>query len=152
MDPGLVRLLPGVREGCERLERAGFLLVVVSNQGVVARGGATLEQVEKVNDRLRELLVGADDATLIDAVYVCPFHPRGNVPEFTREHPWRKPGAGMVLAAARELGIDLATSWLIGDAERDIECGVGAGIDRQRCLLVKEGEFLAAVDKVTSGL
>ena len=148
VDPALVRLLPGVREGCEALKRAGFLLVVVSNQGVVARGGATLEQVEKVNDRLRELLAGADDQTLIDAVYICPFHPRGNIPEYTREHPWRKPGPGMVLAAAEELGIDLKRSWLIGDAERDIECGVAAGLTRERCLLVTEGGFAMAANTV----
>ena len=148
VDPTLVRLLPGVREGCERLKNAGLVLVVVINQGVVARGGATLEQVEKVNDRLRELLVGADGAGLLDAVYVCPYHPRGNVPEFTREHPWRKPGPGMVLTAAQDLGLDLGKSWLIGDAERDIVSGAAAGIARERCLRVKDGEFARAVDTV----
>ena len=148
VDPALVRLLPGVREGCERLKSAGFVLVVVSNQGVVARGGASLEEVERVNDRLRALLVDADGAELIDAVYVCPYHPRGNVPEFTREHPWRKPGPGMVLAAAEELELDLSKSWLIGDAQRDIEGGVAAGIARERCLRVKDGEFAGAVDTV----
>lgn len=133
-DPALVSLLPGVPEACRSLKRAGFTLVVFSNQGVVARGGASLERVEAVNNRLRELLPG-----LIEAVYFCPFHPKGTVPRFTGEHPWRKPGPGMILAAAEELGLDLRRSWVVGDAERDIEAGVAAGVDRERCLLLSPG-------------
>lgn len=137
VDPSLVRLLPGALEGCVRLRRAGYRLVVVSNQGVVARGGATLETVGRINARLRELL--ADPATgegLIEAVYVCPFHPKGTVAEFAREHPWRKPGPGMIEAAARDLGLGLARSWLVGDAPRDIEAGVAAGLAADRCVLL----------------
>jgi D-glycero-D-manno-heptose 1,7-bisphosphate phosphatase len=130
VDPELVRLLPGAREACELLKRAGYLLVVVSNQGVVARGGATTAQVDAVNARLASLLGDG----VIDACYYCPFHPRGNVPAFTMEHPWRKPSPGMILAATEDLSLDLSRSWLIGDAERDIEAGVAAGIDRRRCL------------------
>lgn len=133
-DPSLVRLLPGALDACRRLHRAGFTLVVFSNQGVVARGGATIARVEAVNDRLRELLDG-----LVEAVYFCPFHPRGNVPGFTREHPWRKPGPGMILAAAEELGLDLSRSWVIGDAPRDVEAGVSAGLAPERCLLIGPG-------------
>lgn len=131
VDPALVRLLPGAMDACRRLREAGFALVVFSNQGVVARGGATIAQVEAVNDRLCELLGG-----LIEAVYFCPFHPRGNVPRFTREHPWRKPGPGMILAAAGELGLDLPGSWAVGDAPRDIEAGISAGLAPERCLLI----------------
>src|SRR5436190_5075869 len=109
-DPGQVRLLPGVREACGRLRRAGFVLVVVSNQGVVARGGATLARIEEVGARLRQLLPE------LDAVYICPYHPKGIVPEFTREHPWRKPAPGMIRAAAAEHHIDLARSWMVGDS------------------------------------
>lgn len=132
VDPLLVRLLPGAREACGKLKAAGFGLVVVSNQGVVARGGATLEQVHEVNSRLADLL----GPGVIDAFYFCPFHPKGSLPEFTREHPWRKPGPGMVLAAAAELQLDIGSSWLVGDSERDIQAGVAAGIAAERCLLV----------------
>lgn len=132
IDPALVRLLPGAREACEQLKRAGYLLVVVSNQGVVARGGATTAQVDAVNTRLSQLLgVG-----VIDAFYYCPFHPRGSVAAFTMEHPWRKPSPGMILAATEDLGLDLARSWVIGDAERDIQAGIAAGIDPSRCLRI----------------
>lgn len=132
IDPALVRLLPGAREACAALKHAGFALVVVSNQGSVARGGATTAMVDAVNARLAELLGGG----VIDAFYYCPFHPRGSVPAFTIEHPWRKPAPGMILAAAEDLALDLSRSWLIGDAERDIEAGVAAGLDPSRCLRV----------------
>lgn len=140
-DPARVRLLPGAREGCGVLKAAGFTLVVITNQGLVARGGGTPGDVEAVHDRLRDLMI--DDTpdslggTLIDAAYYCPFHPQGTVARFAREHPWRKPAPGMVLAAARELGLNLAQSWMIGDATRDLESALAAGIAPERCLLVK---------------
>ena len=146
VDPALVRLLPGAEVACQKLKRAGFMLIVVSNQGVVARGGATIEQVHQVNARLAELI----GAGVIDAFYFCPFHPQGRVPEFTREHPWRKPGPGMIEAAARELELDLTESWLIGDAPRDTEAGIAAGIATHRCLQigVHVPDILAAAETV----
>lgn len=132
IDPALVRLLPGARDACHALKRAGFALVVISNQGCVARGGATTTMVDAVNARLAHLLGDG----VIDAFYYCPFHPRGSVPAFTTEHPWRKPAPGMILAAAGDLSLDLSRSWLIGDAARDLEAGVAAGLDRARCLRV----------------
>lgn len=145
-DPALVRLMPGVAASCRRLKDAGFVLVVISNQGVVARGGATLERVNQINARLRDLL------PQIDAVYICPYHPKGTVPEFAREHPWRKPAPGMILAAASELKLDLANSWLVGNAERDIEAGIAAGIPAAQCLRVgphgKLTDLAAAADVV----
>ncbi len=121
-DPALVKLLPGVAEGCRALKDAGFTLVVVSNQGGVARGKYGVTDVERVNARLNQLLDG-----LIDAFYFCPYHPSGTVAEFAREHPWRKPQPGMLLDAATALSIDLARSWTVGDKQRDIEAGQAAG-------------------------
>jgi D-glycero-D-manno-heptose 1,7-bisphosphate phosphatase len=135
------------------LRRAGLALVVISNQGVVARGGATLEQVEAVNARLRGLLIDASGQSLIDAVYCCPFHPKGRVPLWTREHPWRKPAPGMILAAAQELSLDLSRSWLIGDAERDLAAGAAAGLDAGRCIRVGAGlDFSAAAGLILRGI
>jgi D-glycero-D-manno-heptose 1,7-bisphosphate phosphatase len=134
--PEDVRLLPGVREACARLKEAGFLLIVVSNQGVVARGGATIERVREINERLRALVTDQRRRPLLDAVYVCPYHPKGTVPEFTREHSWRKPAPGMILAAAAEWKLDLGRSWMVGDSERDTEAAEAAGIPRAQCLLI----------------
>lgn len=138
IDPARVSLLPGVAEGLARLKGAGFRLVVVSNQGVVARGGATIEMVEAVNEALRRE-VRTYAGVELDGVYFCPFHPRGAAGgSFTSEHHWRKPEPGMILTAAWELGIDPYSSWMIGDAERDIESGKRAGIAPERCLLICE--------------
>ncbi len=121
-DPALVELLPGVGQGIDLLHEAGFALVVVSNQGGVARGKYTLDDVGRVNERVNELVAGR-----IEAFYVCPWHPQGVVAPFAREHPWRKPQPGMLLQAALDRGLDLARSWLVGDASRDIEAGLAAG-------------------------
>lgn len=145
VDPALVRLLPGARDACARLKAAGFTLVVFSNQGVVARGGATIATVHSINRRLNELLDGA-----IDSFYFCPFHPKGTVADFTREHPWRKPGPGMILAAASELGLNVGASWVVGDAQRDIDAALAAGISRERCILLGSDapNLIAAADRV----
>lgn len=121
-DPALVRLLPGALDACRTLKGAGFRLVVVSNQGGVARGRFTTADVERVNARLNALLAG-----LIDAFRYCPYHPQGVVAEFAREHPWRKPAPGMILDAAKALSIDPARSWTVGNSQRDIDAGRAAG-------------------------
>lgn len=135
-DPALVELLPGAAPGLMRLSAAGFALVVFSNQGGVAQGIGTLRGVEAVNDRLRELLDAS--GVRLDAVYYSPARPppKGIVARFAVPHPWRKPAPGMVLAAAEELGLDLARSWVVGDAPRDAEAGIAAGIAGERCLLL----------------
>ena len=138
-DPERVELLPGVREACRALADAGHLLVVVTNQGLVARGVGTLDDVERTNQRMIELLSEGWVSSAggpIAGVYVCPYHPKGTVAPFNVEHPWRKPSPGMVLQAARDLEIDLTRSWLVGDAERDVACGRAAGIPAERCLRV----------------
>jgi D-glycero-D-manno-heptose 1,7-bisphosphate phosphatase len=138
--PQLVRLLPGVLDACIALRDAGFRLVVFSNQGVVARGAATLEVVECVNDRMREVLtLAGEHRSLIAATYYCPYHPEGLAPRFTREHEWRKPNPGMIKVAAAELELDLSHSWVVGDAARDVEAGQAAGVPASRCLLVRAG-------------
>lgn len=144
LDPSLVRLLPGVREGLGLLRDAGFAVVVITNQGGVARSGR-LDLMELVHDRLLELASDAIGTALIDAVYACPMHPdaprrAGAAELFVGEHPWRKPAPGMIVTAAAELGLHLPGSWLVGDAERDVRAGVAAGIHPERCLRVAPGE------------
>jgi D-glycero-D-manno-heptose 1,7-bisphosphate phosphatase len=138
--PQLVRLLPGVLDACAALRDAGFRLVVFSNQGVVARGAATLEMVECVHDRMRALLTRAGEhRSLIEATYYCPYYPEGLVARFTGENKWRKPKPGMIRAAAAELELDLSRSWVVGDAVRDVEAGQASGLAASRCLLVRAG-------------
>ncbi len=147
-DPTLVKLLPGVPEGLCLLRDAGFLLVVVTNQGGVARGRCTLAQVSACNERLRRLVRAASGVELA-GIYVCPYHPTGTTEPWNIEHPWRKPGPGMFLAAASDLGLDLARSWLIGDKDRDLEAAIAAGVPVKHAIKMEpEGDFLAAVRAV----
>ena len=122
-DPADVVLLDGVAQGLESLRSLGFELVVVTNQGGVARGRYGEQDVALVHERLQALVGKASPLHF----YYCPFHPKGTVQEYTREHPWRKPAPGMLYAAAQRLGLDLSRCWMIGDQHRDMEAGHAAG-------------------------
>jgi len=127
-DPDEVRLMDGVAEGILALRHAGFAIVVVTNQGGVARGKYTEDDVDAVNQRIAMLVdEAAGESHLIDRFYYCPYHPEAVIEEYRRDHPWRKPHPGMLLQAARDLHLDLSQSWLIGDQRRDIEAGRAAG-------------------------
>ena len=127
-DPARVTLLDGVPEGLQRLRDAGYRLVVVTNQGGVARGRYEEEDVDRVHREIAGLVdLAADRRGLIDRFYYCPFHPEAVVDAYRREHPWRKPQPGMLLQASRDLGIDLRSSWMVGDQPRDVQAGAAAG-------------------------
>ena len=104
-----------VPEACRRLKQAGFLLVVVTNQPDVGRGTLQQETVEAIHAEMCRRLP-------IDRVEVC-YHSGKD----RSDCDCRKPKPGMLLRAARELGIDLAQSWMVGDRWRDIDCGHAAG-------------------------
>lgn len=121
-----VRLLPGAAEATRKLNNAGFKVVVVSNQSAVARGLVSEEGVEKIHTHLRRLLADAAGAR-IDRIYYCPFHPDGTVPQYAKPSNRRKPQPGMLLDAARDLGIKLNCSYLVGDKESDMIAARKAG-------------------------
>jgi D-glycero-D-manno-heptose 1,7-bisphosphate phosphatase len=142
-DPALVRVLPGVADGLRRLRSAGFVCVVVTNQSGIGRGMFAEADYHRVHAEMVRLL-SAHGATL-DAAYFCPAAPAADGVD---EHPDRKPSPGMLLRAAAELDLDLASSWIIGDAPRDVEAGRRAGC---RGILVGPdgvGDFAAAVDRI----
>jgi D-glycero-D-manno-heptose 1,7-bisphosphate phosphatase len=119
-------LLDCARPAVELLHRAGFAVVVATNQSAVARGFITEAALAEVHAHMvRELESGGGR---IDGVYVCPHHPTEGFPPFRRECACRKPKPGLLLAAARDLGLDLARSFVIGDAARDLEAGAAAGV------------------------
>jgi len=128
------QLIPGAAEALKRLQDAGYLLVVVSNQSGVARGYFGLAEVDRLNRHMVECL--QNFSVELDGIYICPHHPSAGAGEFLRDCDCRKGRPGMLLQAAQELGIDLARSWMIGDKRSDIEAGVAAGC---RSLLVRTG-------------
>ncbi len=115
-EPEKVRLFEGVREALRNARDAGYRVILVTNQSGIARGIIAPEEYRAVHVRLLELL-GPD---LLDATYMCPDGP--DTPS-TR----RKPAPGMLLEAAQEFDLDLATSWMIGDTVADVACGNNAG-------------------------
>jgi D-glycero-D-manno-heptose 1,7-bisphosphate phosphatase len=132
-DPGDVRLLPGAADAINALRRAGFLVVIVTNQSVIGRGKLTEEGLARVHAEMRRQL--ADAQTDVDAIYFCPLAPTVKDPTVI-EDPMRKPGPGMLLQAARDHDLDLSRSWMIGDTISDMLAGAHAGC---RALLVATG-------------
>ena len=124
-DPARVVLLPGVG-ALAAAAAAGYALVVVTNQAGVARGLYDEAAVAAVHRRLGELLAGA--GVRLDAVLHCPHHPQGTVPGYARTCRCRKPGPGMLEAAAERLGLDLAASFLVGNHPSDVGAAVAAGV------------------------
>ncbi|MCX5644057.1 MAG: HAD family hydrolase [Phycisphaerae bacterium] len=123
--PDQVQVIDGVAEALKEFQLLGYKRVVASNQSGVARGVVSIEMLERIHDRLRELL--AVKGASVDAIYYCPHHPDGTIPEYRKDSDWRKPKPGMLLAAAKEMDLDLSRSWMIGDNERDVEAGRSAG-------------------------
>ena len=143
-DPGRVELLPGAADGMRAMREAGYALVVVTNQGGVARGKYDEAAVHATHERLEQVLRRVTGLpAVVDAFYFCPFHPEGTVERYRREHPWRKPAPGMLLEAAQAHGLDLAASWMVGDQERDAQAGAAAGC---RSILLGPASGASAAD------
>jgi D-glycero-D-manno-heptose 1,7-bisphosphate phosphatase len=119
-------VLPGVVEGIAQMNRAGFEVIIVTNQRCIAKGLLTVPDLEKIHQRMSDSLMSAGAA--IDAIYYCPH-------EMEPVCRCRKPAPGMLVDAAREHGIDLSASWLIGDSDIDIEAGRNAGCKTARLLV-----------------
>lgn len=108
-----VEILPGVVEALRGLKEAGFVLIVVSNQPDVARGTTSMEVVEAINAYLWKYLP-------VDRFIMC-CHDSGD------NCDCRKPRSGMLLAGAEEFGVDMESSYMVGDRWRDIKAGISAG-------------------------
>jgi D-glycero-D-manno-heptose 1,7-bisphosphate phosphatase len=137
-DPEDIRILTGVAQALERLQRAGFELVVVTNQTAIARGLVSEDRVAQVHQLLRSRLEQATGAR-IGGFYVCPHHPSADLAEYRVACDCRKPRPGLLLRAASELGLDLRGSFMVGDRVTDIAAGARAGC---RTVLVRTGAHL----------
>lgn len=134
-DPDQVELIEGAAAALKQAHALGYKIVVVSNQSGVARGYHSIDDVERVNARMLELL--AAEGAGVDALYYCPHHARkGLVEQFRIACDCRKPGAGMGETAALDLGIDLRKSVVVGDSLVDVNLGRVLGA---RPILVRTG-------------
>jgi len=128
-----VRLLPGVVEPLRRLRDAGYLLIGVTNQPAAAKGTASVDDIFAVHSRVVALF--AEQGVTFDDWRLCLHHPDGTVAALARACECRKPAPGMLFDAAEDLHVDLATSWMIGDTDADVEAGRAAGC---RTVLVEQ--------------
>jgi D-glycero-D-manno-heptose 1,7-bisphosphate phosphatase len=126
-----VRWVEGVFSLCRRAAELGYKIVVVTNQSGIARGLYSEADFHALMDWMRVEL--EREQVRLDAVYFCPYHPEG-VGGYKREHEDRKPGPGMLLRAAREHGVALGESVLVGDRCSDVAAANAAGL-RQAFLL-----------------
>lgn len=129
-----IKIYPFSAPAIIKLTEAGFPVVVITNQGGIALGMYDHAFVDRTHEDLAAAL--AKDGANITAWYYCPHHPEGKVAEFTQKCECRKPGTLMLENAARELGLDLQRSWVVGDQWRDIELARRAGA---RGILVRTG-------------
>ncbi|HWD17700.1 MAG TPA: HAD family hydrolase [Verrucomicrobiae bacterium] len=137
-DPAHIQPLPGVAAALRRLQAAGFRLIVVSNQPVVARGLATEREVEAIHQEIQRQIV-RDGGPTLDAFYFCPHHPRATLEEYRRDCECRKPRAGLLRQGAAAFGIDLKSSFMVGDRITDIAAGAAVGC---RTVMVETGKHL----------
>lgn len=134
VDPGLISLCEGAVEALRQLKASGYSLVLVSNQSGVAHGYFKEEALKTVKTSIQRML--AEEDAGFDAFYFCPHHPQGSVDAYAKACTCRKPAPGMLLAAARDLGIDLSASWMVGDILHDVEAGTRAGC---KTILINNG-------------
>jgi len=132
-------LIPGAAEAVRRLNDAGILVVVATNQPVVARNLCTEDDVRRINARLEAMLREAAAARL-DAIYFCPHHPETHHPDGNPAYripcDCRKPRIGMLEQARERFDLDYGRCFLVGDSTRDIQTGANAGC---RTILVRTG-------------
>jgi D-glycero-D-manno-heptose 1,7-bisphosphate phosphatase len=148
VDPERIRLVDGARGALVVARRAGFAIVVASNQSGVARGRFELAALDAVEARIRDLVA----PVRIDAFVWCPHHIEGSVREFAVACECRKPAPGLLLGAARDLDLDLGASWMVGDILDDVEAGRRAGC---RTVLVNgggENEWRWSLDRVPDAI
>ncbi|MBI2329026.1 MAG: D-glycero-beta-D-manno-heptose 1,7-bisphosphate 7-phosphatase [Chloroflexi bacterium] len=127
-------LIAKASDAIRRLNEDGFLVVIVSNQAGIAHGYYQEADTAAFNQALGEKLMEA--GARIDAFYYCPHHPQAKVERYRVDCDCRKPKPGMLLMAAKELGIDTKSSYMVGDKLTDIEAGQRAGCET---ILVKTG-------------
>ena len=137
-------LIPGAAEAVTRLNDAGYVVVIVTNQSGVARGMFSEEVMHGFNALLLERL--AEAGARIDAVYACPFHAEAVDDRYRHpDHPDRKPNPGMLLKAVAEHDLDPARSLMIGDQASDMEAARRAGVAGYRFEGGNLDQFVEAV-------
>jgi D-glycero-D-manno-heptose 1,7-bisphosphate phosphatase len=128
------RLFPWSVDAVRLLNKGGLLAVVVTNQAGVARGYFPEPLIAEVHALMTAAMEGG--GARLDGVYYCPHHPSAGEPPYRQDCECRKPRPGLLHRAARDLDIDLARSWVVGDRDADVALARSVGA---RAVLVKTG-------------
>lgn len=137
----------GVYDELRPFTDSGFQLVIATNQSGLARGYFDEAALTAMHEHLRALLV--EQGITLAGVYHCPHHPEGSVPHLAVACDCRKPAPGLLLRAARELGLNLENSWFVGDILDDCEAGNRAGCRTILVDLETEGPPKSAIRRPT---
>ena len=136
--PEQLELLPEAGTAIRKLNRSGVLVVVVTNQAVIARGDVTFEELARIHSHLESML--GHEGAYIDALYFCPHHPAkgflGEVADLKIACNCRKPEPGLIEKACKDLSIGRGDSWMVGDTTTDIVAGRRAGV---RTMMLRTG-------------
>ncbi|SRR6266508_253516 len=130
----VITIYPWSADAIRLLKRAGYVVVIITNQGGIGLGLYDHDFVEQTHDKLTADFAAA--GAEIDAWYYCPHHPEAVVEQYRVHCSCRKPAPGMLIDAARDLDLDLASSWVVGDQWRDVKLAHAAGC---RSVLLRTG-------------
>jgi D-glycero-D-manno-heptose 1,7-bisphosphate phosphatase len=133
-EPDDLTLIDGAAEAIARLNRAGWPVAIITNQGGIGMGYLTEEMLHTIHDKLIQLLSVAN--AHVDAIYYCPHMANAKLTAYQMDCACRKPGTGMLERASEDLGIELSKSVVVGDATTDVLAGIRAGCST---ILVKTG-------------
>ena len=142
-----VAFYPWTIDSIRALNRAGLVVVVVTNQSGIARGILDEALVEATHQHLSAMLEAG--GARVDGYYYCPHHPRGTVAPFDRECDCRKPARGLIDRAVTDLGLDPARSFVVGDKWTDVQLARAVGA---RAILVRTGGGAAEERRPVTGV
>ena len=148
-------LIDGVSEAIKKINHSEYLCIAITNQPVIARGEVSVEELDKIHNKMQTLL--GKDGAYIDGLYYCPHHPDkgfvGERIEYKINCECRKPKPGLILQAAKDFNIDLSQSWMIGDGKNDVLCGKNAGcktalIGNETSADIKADSLLSIINRI----